>query len=123
MTLLLLRNNLIPLHQSSNFIRSLSNHPGSSTMFFGNPAWPVTSIGASAGAIDISVSICLLFVLSSEVSIYKDPSHSDNASILSVLLELVVVLPHSFYYMCFISNRYLCLVLSLGLFFYTSLVR
>ena len=38
MTLLLLRNNLISLHQSSNFVQSLSNHSGSSTMFFSNPA-------------------------------------------------------------------------------------
>ena len=97
MTLLLLRNNLILLHQSSNFIWSLSNHPGSGTMFFGNPAWPfswpVTSIGAGAGATDISVSVCLSFVLSSKVSICKDPSRSDNVSISSVHLELIVVLP------------------------------
>ena len=96
MTLLLLRNNLIPLHQSSNFVRSLSNHLGSSTMFFSNLAWPfswpVTSIGA--GAADISVSVCSLLVLSSEVSICKDPSCSNNASISSVHLELVMVLPN-----------------------------
>jgi len=34
-TLLLLRNNLIPLYQSSNFILSLLNHPGSRIMFLG----------------------------------------------------------------------------------------
>ena len=67
-------------------------------MFFSNPAWPfswpITSIGAGAGATDISVSVHLLLVLSSEALIYKDPSCSDNASILSVCLELVVVLPN-----------------------------
>ena len=40
MTLLLLRNSLISLHQSLNFVQSLSNHPGSSTMFFSNPVCP-----------------------------------------------------------------------------------
>ena len=93
MILSLLRNNLIPLYQSSNFVQSLSNHPGSGTIFFDNPAclysWLVTAIGA--GAVDISVSICSLFVEASSV-ILRDPSHSDNASILFVLLELVVVL-------------------------------
>ena len=96
-TLLLLRNKQIPLHQSSNFVRSLSNYPRSGTMFFGNPAWPfswpITSIGAGAGATNISVSVCLSLVLSSEISICKDPSHSNNVSILSVCLELIVVFP------------------------------
>jgi len=36
-TLLLLRNNRIFLHQSSNFVQSPSNHPGSGTIFFGSP--------------------------------------------------------------------------------------
>jgi len=34
--------------------------------------------------------------------ICKDPSHSDDASILSVLLELVLVLLCNLHYMCFI---------------------
>ena len=63
-------------------------------MFFGNPActfsWPVTAIGA--GATDISVSVRSSFIEAS-YAICKDPSRSDNASILSVHLELVVVLP------------------------------
>ena len=61
MTLLLLRNSLIPLHQSLNFIQSPSNHPGSSTIFFGIPACTFLLIAAtaSAGTTDISVSICL----------------------------------------------------------------
>ena len=33
-TLLLLRNSRIPLHQSSNFVLSPLNHPGSGTMLF-----------------------------------------------------------------------------------------
>ncbi len=55
-------------------------------MFF----WPITTIGASVT--DISVSVCLSFIEAS-YAICKDPSHSDNTSILSVCLELVVVLP------------------------------
>ena len=39
MTLLLLRNSLISLHQSSNFVWSPSNYPGSSTIFFGILLW------------------------------------------------------------------------------------
>jgi len=65
-------------------------------MFFGNLAWlfpwPITFIGAGAGATDISVSVHLLLVLSSEALICKDPSCSDNALISFVHLELIVVL-------------------------------
>ena len=61
MTLLLLRNSLIPLHQSSNFIQSPLNYPGSSTLFFGILACTFLLITGTAGAdaTDISVSICL----------------------------------------------------------------
>ena len=104
MTLLLLRNNQIPRYQSSNFVLSPSNYPGSGTMFFSNPicmfSWPVTAI--DAGAADISVSVCLSSVEASSV-IYKDPSHSNNALISFVLLELIMVLPCSFSYMCIVS--------------------
>ena len=99
LTLLLLRNNLIPLHQSSNFVRSLSNHPGSGTMLLGIPADSFTA-GIAASAVNISVSIFLLFVEAS-LLICKDSSHSDNVSISLVLLELVLV-PHSLHYTCFI---------------------
>ena len=102
LTLLLLRNNLIPLHQSSNFVQSPSNHPGSRTMLLGIPANSFTT-GATAGAVDISVSICSLLVEASWL-ICKDPSHSDNASISFVLLELVLA-SHSLYYMCFVSQQ------------------
>ena len=120
MTLLLLRNNLIPLHQSSNFIWSLSNHPGSSTIFFGILAYMflLTPVATGAGADDISVSICLsLFEASSMIC--KDSSHSDNALILFVLLELVLVSLCSLHYMCFHSRQ----VTLFSIFIYTSLIR
>ena len=49
MTLSLLRNSLIPLYQSSNFVWLPSNHPGSGTIFFGIPT--------------LIYSCCLLLVL------------------------------------------------------------
>jgi len=52
------------------------------------------SFTAGAGAVDISVSIHLSLLEASSV-ICKDPSCSDNASILFVLLELILVLSHS----------------------------
>ena len=99
LTLLLLRNSLIPLHQSSNFVWSPSNHPGSGTMLLGIPANSFIA-GVIAGAVDISVSIRLLLVEASSL-ICKDPSRSDNASISLVLLELVLAF-RSLYYTCFI---------------------
>ena len=57
--------------------------------------------GVVAGAVDISVSICSSLVETS-LLICKDPSHSDNASISFVLLELVLA-SRSLYYTCFIS--------------------
>ena len=92
-TLLLLRNNLIPLYQFLNFIQSLSNHPKSDTIFLGIPACTISLF--TAGAVDISVSVCLsLFEASS--MILKDPNLSDNTSISFVLLELVLFHLHSF---------------------------
>ena len=106
LTLLLLTNNLIPLHQSSNFDQSPSNYPGSGTMFFGNPAWTflLTATATGAGATDISVSVGLYLSVETSSLIYKDPSHSDNASILFVLLELVLA-SRSLHYMCFVSQQ------------------
>ena len=100
LTLLLLRNNLIPLYQSLNFVQLPSNHPGSRTMLLGIS---VNSFIADvvAGAVDISVSICLLLVEAS-LLICKDPSCSNNTSILLVLLELILA-SHSLYYTCFVS--------------------
>ena len=88
LTLLLLRNNLISLHQSSNFVQSPSNHPGSGTMLLGIPADSFIA-GVIAGAVDISVSVCSSLVEASSL-ICKDPSHSDNASISLVLLGLIL---------------------------------
>ena len=104
LTLLLLMNNLIPLHQSSNFDRLPSNHPGSGTMFFGNPAWmfSLTAAVVVACATDISVSIYLYLLIEASSLFCKDPSRSDNTSILFVLLELILS-SHSFHYMCFAS--------------------
>ena len=104
MTLLLLRNNLIPLHQSSNFVRSLSNYSRSSTIFFGIPACIFLLIFTAAGvsANDISVSVLLLEASS---VICKDSNHSNNVLISFVLLELVLVLLYRLSYMCFILDR------------------
>ena len=106
LTLLPLRNNLIPLHQSSNFDWSPSNYPGSGTIFFSNPAWTfsLTAAAVVACATDISVSVCLYLSIEASLLICKDPSHSDNASISFVLLELVLS-SHSFHYTCFTSRQ------------------
>ena len=103
--LLFLRNNHILLHQSSNFVRSLSNHPGSGTIFFSNPAWTflLSDTAASAGATDISSVV--VYPYSSEASsmICKDSNHSNSASISFVLLELILV-SCSYCYMCFVFS-------------------
>ena len=92
LTLLLLRNSLIPLHQSSNFDWSPSNYPGSGTILFGNSAdmFPPISTAMGAGAVNISVSVCSYSSVEFPSSICKDPSRTDNASMLFVLLELVL---------------------------------
>ena len=91
MTLLLLRNSLIPLHQSLNFIWSPSNHPRSGTILLDVIACMFSLFIAYAGASDISMSVhSYLFEASSVIC--KDLSHSDNASILFILLKLVLVL-------------------------------
>ena len=81
-------------------------HPGSGTIFFGNPAWTFLLIVAAAvaGATDISVSVCLYSSIEASSLICKDPSCSDNASILFVLLELVLS-SRSFHYTCFTSRQ------------------
>jgi len=84
-------------------------------MLLGIPANLFTA-SVAAGAVDISVSICLLFEASSLIC--KDPSHSDNVSISFVLLELILV-SHSLHYMLWdalnINNFYF-------LFFYFSIL-
>ena len=91
MTLLLLRNNQIPLHQSSNFVLFLSNHPESGTIFFSMVAY-VLFIVAGTGATDILLSDHSLVSSETLFMICKNPSLSDSASILSICLELVLVL-------------------------------
>ena len=59
--------------------------------------------GVIAGAVDISVSVRSLLVEASSL-ICKDSSHSDNASILLVLLELILA-SRSLYYMCFVFRQ------------------
>ena len=61
-------------------------------MFLGIPA-SLFTVGADA--VDISVSVCSL--LEASLLICKDSSHSDNASILFVLLELVLFILHVFH--------------------------
>ena len=83
-------------------------------MFFSIPVCTFSLIptAVGAGAIDISVSICS-YSLEASFVICKDSSHSDNTSILFVLLKLVLVSLYSLYYTCFVPNRQLCLVLSI----------
>jgi len=71
-------------------------------MLLGIPANSFTT-GIAAGAVNISVSFCSLFVEASSL-ICKDPSHSDNASISFVLLKLVLVSSCSYCYMCFVFS-------------------
>ena len=99
-TLLLLRYNCIPLHQSSNFVQFPSNHPGSGTMLFSMTACMFLFV-ADASAADISISVCL-YSLEAFSVICRDSSHYDNVSILFILLELVLVLFRSMYYTYFI---------------------
>ena len=77
-TLLLLRNNLIPLHQFSNYVLSLSNYLGLGTMFFGNST---CLLFYPTSAVNILSSYS---VVCSEASfmICKNPNYSDNVSIL-----------------------------------------
>jgi len=102
MTLLLLRNNRISLYQFSNFVLFPSNHSRSGTMFLGITACLLVFIVTGTGATDIASSDHS--VVLSEVSfvICKDSSCSDNASMLSVLLELILVLLCGLHHTCFI---------------------
>jgi len=61
-------------------------------------------ITAGAGADDISVSVCL-YSLEAFSVICKNSSHSDNALISFILLELILVPLHSLHYTCIFSDR------------------
>ena len=104
-TLLLLRNNPILLHQSSNFVLSPLNYPGSGTILFGVIVCMFSLYTAGTGAINISsvsgiASSVLLFDMLSSV-ILSDPSISSNASIASGLCPAVLSV-HSLYHNCFV---------------------
>ena len=88
MTLLLLRNNYISLHQSSNFVQSLSNHSGSRTILLGTVTYIFLFI--SANATDISLFDHLFVSSEALFVIFNDPNLSDSASISFVLYELVL---------------------------------
>ena len=83
MTLLLLKNNLISLYQSSNFILSLLNYPRSRTMLFGTIVYIFSFI--CSGAVDISSLVCLFVPFETLFMIFNDPSLLDNILILFVL--------------------------------------
>jgi len=74
-------------------------------MFLSNPTCPFSWLVAAivAGTTDISVSVHSSLVKTSSM-ICKDPSHSENTSILFVLLQLVVVSSCSYCYMCFVFS-------------------
>ena len=63
------------------------------------------TVTAGAGTVDISSVVVCLYLLEASSVICKDPSCSDNTSILFVLLELILVLLCSLNYTCFVLNR------------------
>ena len=87
-TLLLLRNNLISLHQPLNFVQSPSNHPGSGTISFGISACMFSLVATSA--VDSVISVHLYSLEASSSEIFKDPNLSDNVSISFILLEPIL---------------------------------
>jgi len=101
--LLFLRNNLIPLYQSSNFIWSLSNYLGSRTILLGIIA--CMFLFTSAGATDISLSDHLYIPFEASFVIFKDPNLSDNISILFTLCKLVLSSHglHHIYFICLLA--------------------
>jgi len=64
-------------------------------MFLGMTVYSLVFVITGIGATNIA---------SSEVSVMicKDPSHSDSASMLSVLLELILILLYDLYHTCFV---------------------
>ena len=100
-TLLLLRNNHIPLHQSSNFVQSLSNHPGSGTILFSMLACAFSLY--TAGVVNISsvssvAGSVLLFDMLSLV-ILSNPNISSSASIVSRFCHAILFVC-GFYHDC-----------------------
>ena len=91
MTLLLLRKSWISLHQSLNFVLFPSNYPGSGTILFSMVICTLFIV-ASTSATDITLSNHSVVLSKALFVIYKNPSFSDNASILFICLELILVL-------------------------------
>jgi len=113
-TLLLLRNNCIPLHQSLNFVLFSLNYSKSETMFLGIIACLFVFVVTGTSVIDIVLSDYFIVLSKVLFVIYKDPSHSDSASMSSVLLELILVLLCGLHYTYFIY----CLAVTLPNFVY-----
>ena len=99
MILPLLRNNLISLYQSSNFVWSLSNHPGSGTILLGIVAYMFSFAGT--GATDISLSDCSYISSEALFMIFKDLNLLNNTLISFILCELILF-SHGLCYMCFV---------------------
>ena len=79
-TLLLLRDNHIPLYQSSNFVLSPSNHFRLGTILFGIPTYLLCTAGTSAINIISVVSVSVVLSKAFSLVILNNPSCSDNAS-------------------------------------------
>jgi len=92
MTLLLLKNNCIPFHQSSNFVQSLLNHSGFETILFGITAYALLFVVTGTSALNISLSDCLYVSCEALFIICKNLNFSDSISISSIHLEIILVL-------------------------------
>ena len=90
-TLLLLMNNHISLHQSLNFVLFLSNHSEFETMFLGITAYSLVFVIIGTGTSDITVSDCSIVSSEDLFVICKDSICSDSTSMLSILFELILV--------------------------------
>ena len=115
LTLLFLKNNHIPLHQSSNFIQLLSNNPGSRTILFSITAYTILLYTAGISTVNIFSNAGSVVLFPSDVYslvIFNDPNISSSTSLSSVVswLCLSILSVYGFYY----SSLYLfCLVLSI----------
>ena len=100
-TLLLLRNNYISLYQSSNFVQSLLNHPGSRTILFGTFVCMFSLY--TVGAVNIaSVSGIAGFVLlfdTLSLVILSDPNISSSTLIASRLCYAILSI-YGIYHNC-----------------------
>ena len=104
-TLLLLRNNWIPFHQSLNFVLFPSNHPRSGTILFSVVVYMFLLYTADTDAINISfvssvAGSVLLFNMLSLV-ILSNPNISSNTSIASGLCPAILSV-YGLYHNCFI---------------------